>query len=172
MCLCFVHNINNSQTQKLLYFCVISLPSFGSAANNTILTRDGTAEPVSRDQILRRERGQGNIHFFTSHLTTSRVGNLTRLIHTLAIICDDHTYIPWYILYVVWYQPAAIILDYFVRFNQAQPISEERSPMKVLAEIAPISARILVENRSSEISDRKLPISYSVRHGFFSPERK
>ena len=27
------------------------------------LTRDGTAEPISRDQILRRERGQGNIHF-------------------------------------------------------------------------------------------------------------
>ena len=25
------------------------------------LTRDGTAEPISRDQILRRERGQGNI---------------------------------------------------------------------------------------------------------------
>ena len=27
------------------------------------LARDGTAEPVSRDQIFRRERGQGNIHF-------------------------------------------------------------------------------------------------------------
>ena len=27
------------------------------------LTREGTAEPVSRDQILRRERGQGNINF-------------------------------------------------------------------------------------------------------------
>ena len=27
------------------------------------LTRDGTAEPVQRDQILRRERGQGNAHF-------------------------------------------------------------------------------------------------------------
>ena len=27
------------------------------------LTRDGIAEPVSRDQILRRERGQGIIHF-------------------------------------------------------------------------------------------------------------
>ena len=27
------------------------------------LTRDGTAEPVSREQILRREREQGNIHF-------------------------------------------------------------------------------------------------------------
>ena len=27
------------------------------------LTRDGTAKPVSRDQILRRVRGQGNIIF-------------------------------------------------------------------------------------------------------------
>ena len=27
------------------------------------LTRDETAEPVSRDQILRHVRGQGNIHF-------------------------------------------------------------------------------------------------------------
>ena len=27
------------------------------------LTRDGIAEPVSRDQILRRERWQGIIHF-------------------------------------------------------------------------------------------------------------
>ena len=30
------------------------------------LTRDGTAEPVSRDQILRHERGQGDIHFSCS----------------------------------------------------------------------------------------------------------
>ena len=27
------------------------------------LTRDGTAEPVSRDHIFRRERGRGNIYF-------------------------------------------------------------------------------------------------------------
>ena len=27
------------------------------------LARDGTVEPVSRDQIIRRERGQGNINF-------------------------------------------------------------------------------------------------------------
>ena len=27
------------------------------------LTRDGTAEPVSRDQILRHAWGQGNVHF-------------------------------------------------------------------------------------------------------------
>ena len=30
------------------------------------LTQDGTAKPVSRDQILRRERGQGNIHSLCS----------------------------------------------------------------------------------------------------------
>ena len=29
----------------------------------TRLTRDGTTETVSRDQILRRERGQGRINF-------------------------------------------------------------------------------------------------------------
>ena len=29
-------------------------------------TRDGSAEPVSRDQILRRERGQGYSHFHCS----------------------------------------------------------------------------------------------------------
>ena len=29
------------------------------------LTRDGTAEPVSRDLILRRERGQGKKTFFS-----------------------------------------------------------------------------------------------------------
>ena len=30
------------------------------------LTRDGTAELVSREQILRRERGQGNVNFSCS----------------------------------------------------------------------------------------------------------
>ena len=30
------------------------------------LMRDGTAEPVSQDQILRHERGQGNVHFLCS----------------------------------------------------------------------------------------------------------
>ena len=30
------------------------------------LTQDGTDEPVSRDQIFRHERGQGNIHFSCS----------------------------------------------------------------------------------------------------------
>ena len=56
------------------------------------LTRDGTAEPVSRDQILRHARGQGKI-IFPVQLTTSRIGNLTRLIHTLLYVMTIHTYI-------------------------------------------------------------------------------
>ena len=55
------------------------------------LTRDGTAETVSRDQILGHERGEGNIHF-PVQLTTSRIGNLTRLIHTLVICVTIHSY--------------------------------------------------------------------------------
>ena len=57
------------------------------------MTRDGTAEPISRDQILRHARGQGNI-IFAVQLTTSRIGNLTRLIHTLLqYVMIIHTYI-------------------------------------------------------------------------------
>ena len=75
-------------------------------------TRDGTAEPVSRDQILRRGWGQGNIQFpcsadheqdwqpcpvdpysafiFPVQLNTSRIGNLTRLIPTLLYVMTIH----------------------------------------------------------------------------------
>ena len=53
------------------------------------LTRNGIAEPVSRDQILRRERGQETL-VFPVQLTTSRIDNLTRSIHTLAIMCDHN----------------------------------------------------------------------------------
>ena len=54
---------------------------------------DGTAELVSRDHILRRERGQGNINFPCSSDHVQEDGNLTRLIHTLAICVTIHTYI-------------------------------------------------------------------------------
>ena len=36
---------------------------FSQSMEVSRLTRDGTAETVSRDQILRRERGQGKVHF-------------------------------------------------------------------------------------------------------------
>ena len=67
---------------------------FSLSTEMSRLTRDGTTEPVSRDQILRRERGQGTVTF-PVQLTTSRIDNLTRLILTLAI-CDDHTSIELY----------------------------------------------------------------------------
>ena len=49
------------------------------------LTRDGTAEAFARDKILRRKRGQGK-NIFSVELTTSRIGNHTRLISQSIII--------------------------------------------------------------------------------------
>ena len=40
-------------------------------------TRDGTAGPVSRDQILRRANGDREEFIFPAQLTTSKIGNLT-----------------------------------------------------------------------------------------------
>ena len=61
-------------------------PSMGMSR----LTRDGTAEPVSRDEVLNEDR---EIFIFPVQLATGRIGNLTRFILTLAI-CDDHTKDP------------------------------------------------------------------------------
>ena len=55
------------------------------------LTRDGTAEPVSCDHILRRQRGQRNIHFPCS-ADHEQDWQPPWLIHTLGYMCD-HTYI-------------------------------------------------------------------------------
>ena len=55
------------------------------------MTRDGTAEHVSRDQILRHARVQGSIHFPCSadheqdYWQPYPVG-------PYSAICDDHTY--------------------------------------------------------------------------------
>ena len=56
------------------------------------LTRVGTAETVSQDQILMHVRGQGNIRS-PVQLITSRIGNLSRLIHTLLYVMTIHAYI-------------------------------------------------------------------------------
>ena len=55
------------------------------------LTRDGTAEPVSRDQILRREDGQENIHFPCS--ADHEQDWQPYSVDLYPAICDDHTYI-------------------------------------------------------------------------------
>ena len=46
------------------------------------LARDGTAKPVSRETKLSGANGDMEIFIFPVQLTTSRIGNLTRLIHT------------------------------------------------------------------------------------------
>ena len=48
------------------------------------LKRDGTAEPVSRDQSSGANADR-EISLFPVQLTTCRIGNLTLLINTLAI---------------------------------------------------------------------------------------
>ena len=52
------------------------------------LTRDGTAKPVSRNQIFRRERGQGK--FFPAWLAdhVNRIGNLP--VDLYSAICDNN----------------------------------------------------------------------------------
>ena len=59
------------------------------------LTWDRIAEPVSRDQLLRREQGQGNIRFPCS--ADHKQDWQPYLVDpSLAIICDDHTHIHTY----------------------------------------------------------------------------
>ena len=55
------------------------------------LTRDGTAEPVSRNQILRHARGQGNINF--SCPADHEQDWQPYPVDPYSAICDDHTYI-------------------------------------------------------------------------------
>ena len=59
------------------------------------LTRDGTAEPISRGQILRHARGQGNINFPCS--ADHEQDWQPYPVDPYSAICDDHTYIHAYI---------------------------------------------------------------------------
>ena len=58
------------------------------------LTRDGTAESVSRDQILMHVRGQGNINFPCS--ADHEQDWQPDPVDPYSTIRDDHTYIDTY----------------------------------------------------------------------------
>ena len=58
------------------------------------LMRDGTAGPASRDQILRRDRGQGNISFPCS--ADHEQDWQPYPVDPYSAICDDHTYFYYY----------------------------------------------------------------------------
>ena len=60
------------------------------------LTQDGTAELISRDQILRDARGQGNINFPCS--ADHEQDWQPYPVDTYFAIYDDHTYIHAYTL--------------------------------------------------------------------------
>ena len=63
------------------------------------LTRDGTAEPVSRDQILRHARGQGNINFPRS--ADHEQDWQPYPVDPYSATCDDHTSIHTVLFYYI-----------------------------------------------------------------------
>ena len=63
---------------------------FSLSTEMSRLARDGTAEPVSRDQILKRERGQGNIDFPCS--ADHEQDWQPYPVDPSLAICDDHAY--------------------------------------------------------------------------------
>ena len=56
--------------------------------------QDGRTRPARTSYQARTGTGKYEVLIFPLQLTTSRNGNLTRLMYTLAT-CDDHTYIPF-----------------------------------------------------------------------------
>ena len=70
---------------------VVVSTRFSLSMEMSRLTRDGTAELVSRNQILRRVRGQGNIPFPCS--ADHEQDWQPYPVDPYSAICDDHTYI-------------------------------------------------------------------------------
>ena len=99
---CYNSSRDRTETGEYRNYFFIRLLRYGTSTRSSLsmemsgLTRDRAAEPVSPDQILRHERGQGNVNFFPVQLTTCRTSNLSRLVHSLAICVTIYTYIHTY----------------------------------------------------------------------------
>ena len=75
------------------------------------LTRDGTAEP-SRETKFSGANADREMFIFPVHLTTSRIGNLTWLTHTLAIcVTIPYIHISNYNLYLVLFYTSIFVQD-------------------------------------------------------------
>ena len=98
------------------------------------LTRNGTAETVSPDQILRRGRGQREKFIFPVQLTTCRMGNLIRLINTLAICVTIHN---------VGDKPTVILPSLFLTFSVLVA-----NPKKLIYTVANSAPRGLLRRES------------------------
>ena len=84
------------------------------------LTRDGTAEPVSRDQNLRHARGPGNVHFPCS--ADHEQDWQPYPVDPYSAICDDHTYIHTYIQ-----TPIPIMSALVIPSNTINTLYDDRS---------------------------------------------
>ena len=83
------------------------------------MTRDGTAEPISRDQILRRERGQRIIHFPCSagdHEQDWQPCSVVRAIHA-NIVVHKHTAVV-----------AHIYIYICILYNNSEPCTNVHVP--------------------------------------------
>ena len=69
--------------------------SRGSRTSELATTQYGRLNP-SRETKFSGTHGGRGILIFPVQLTTSRIGNLTRLIHTLLYVMTIHTYIHTY----------------------------------------------------------------------------
>ena len=98
------------------------------------LTRDGTAEPVSRDQILRRERGQRIIHFPCSaadHEQDWQPCPVVRPIHTNIVL---HTH-------------AAVVTHIYIciLYNNSEPCTNVHVPKNWYLVYKPIQTAVLYQ---------------------------
>ena len=84
------------------------------------LTRDGTAELVSRDQNLRHARGSGNVHFPCS--ADHEQDWQPYPVDPYSAICDDHTYIHTYIQ-----TPIPIMSALVIPSNTINTLYDDRS---------------------------------------------
>ena len=89
MCLCMyvcmcVYEVGVRQVRRRVKYALI--PDSTRVRRMSELTRDGMTEPtVSRDQFLRGAKGYRGNYNFTLQLSTSRIGNHTRLIYALLL---------------------------------------------------------------------------------------
>ena len=89
------------------------------------LTRDGTAEPVSRDQILRHARGQGNVNFPCS--ADHEQDWQPYPVDPYSAICDDHTYIHTYIHTLCEFPLCCLSINLFISDSNGQLRSPSRN---------------------------------------------
>ena len=107
------------------------------------LTRDGTAGPVSRDQILRHARGRGNINFPCA--ADHEQDWQPYPVDPYSAICDGHTYIHTYILvqqycrlywfiyqvYIfIWGHAHSYTVHYCLKKSQNAPRPSEHPPVR------------------------------------------